>query len=48
MGHLSSPPIMAYPDFSKEFTLHTNASGEGLGAVFYQKQNDVMRVIAYA
>ena len=48
MGHLSSPPIMAYPDFSKEFTLHTDASGEGLGGVLYQKQNDVMRVIAYA
>ena len=48
VGHLSSPPIMAYPDFSKEFTLHTDASGQSLGAVFYQKQNDVMRVIAYA
>ena len=37
VGNLSSPPIMAYPDFLKEFTLHTDASGEGLGAVLYQK-----------
>ena len=48
MGHLSSPTIMAYPDFSKEFTLHTDASKEGLGAMLYQKKNGVMRVIAYA
>ena len=31
--HLSNPPIMAYPDFSKAFTLHTDASKDGLGAV---------------
>lgn len=42
-----SPPIMAYPDFSKKFTLHTDASKEGLRTVLYQKQNGVMRVIAY-
>jgi len=39
---------MAYPDFSKEFTLHTDASKEGLGAMLYQKKNGAMRVIAYA
>ena len=48
MGHHSSPPNMVYPDFSKEFTLHTDASKESLRAVFYQKQDGVMRVIAYA
>ena len=46
--HLSNPPIMAYPDFSKAFTLHTDASKDGLGAVLYQNQDGVMRVIAYA
>lgn len=46
VGHLSYPPIMAYPDFSKAFILHTDASGDGLGAVLYQKQNGVMRVVA--
>ena len=46
--HLSNPPVMAYPDFSKAFTLHTDASKDGLGAVQYQNQDGVMRVIAYA
>ena len=39
---------MAYPDFSKAFILHTDASKDGLGAVLYQNQEGVMRVIAYA
>jgi len=39
---------MAYPDFAEAFTLHTNASKDGLGPVLYQSQNGVMRVIAYA
>ena len=42
-----SPPILGYPDFSKSFVLHTNASQEGLGAVLYQKQDGKMRVIGY-
>ena len=42
--HHSSPPIIAYPFFSKEFALHTDASKEDLGTVFYKKQNGVMRV----
>lgn len=37
VGHLSNPPIMAYPDFSEAFILHTDASREGLGAELYQK-----------
>lgn len=48
VGHLSGPPIMAYPDFSKAFILHTDASRDGLGAVLYQKQDGVMRVVANA
>ena len=46
--HLSNPPVMAYPDFTKPFTVHTDASKDGLGAVLYQNQNGIMRVIAYA
>ena len=44
---ISSPPILAYPDFTKEFILHTDASKKGLGCILYQKQNDIMRVIGY-
>ena len=44
---LSSPPILAYAEFSKPFILHTDASTEGLGAVLYQEQDGLERVIAY-
>jgi len=45
---LTSDPVMAYPDFSKQFTLHVDASQEGLGAVLYQQQKDGRQaVIAY-
>ena len=45
----SQTPILAYADFSKGFRLHTDASGLGLGAVLYQKQDDqTCRVIAFA
>ena len=44
---LISPPIMAYPNFSDPFILHTDASEVGLGAVLYQRQNGSLRVIAY-
>lgn len=46
---LTSAPVMAYPDFSKEFSLHVDASQDGLGAVLYQQQTDRRQaVIAYA
>ena len=44
---LTSAPVMDYPDFEKPFVLHTDASKDGLGAVLYQYQNDVLRVTAY-
>ncbi|CAF0859482.1 unnamed protein product [Brachionus calyciflorus] len=46
---LTSPPILAYPDFSKTFILSTDASKVGLGAVLKQKDKDNKeRVIFYA
>ena len=45
---LSTPPVLAYADFSKPFVIHTDASREGLGAVLYKEQNGIERVIAYA
>jgi transposase InsO family protein len=45
---LSSPPVLAYPDFTLPFELHTDASGKALGAVLYQIQDGKKRVIAFA
>lgn len=48
IDRLTQPPILAFPDHNQPFVLHTDASAKGLGAVLYQRQNGVMRVIAYA
>lgn len=45
---LSSSPILSYPDCSKPFEIHTDASRIGLGAILYQEQDGLKRVIAFA
>ena len=45
---LTNPPVLAYADFSKPFVLNVDASIDGLGAVLYQEQEGIERVIAYA
>ena len=45
---LTTPPVLAYADYSKPFVINIDASGDGLGAVLYQEQDGSERVIAYA
>ena len=35
---LVSEPVLGYPDFTREFIIHTDASGFGIGAVLAQMQ----------
>ena len=46
---LVESPVLAYPDFQKDFSLETDASGQGLGAILSQTQSDGKRhPVAYA
>ncbi|UYV72261.1 hypothetical protein LAZ67_9002385 [Cordylochernes scorpioides] len=44
---LSPPPILVYPDPGEQFILDKDASNTGIGAVLFQTQDGVERVIAY-
>jgi hypothetical protein len=44
---LSSPPILAFPDFTRPFTVYTDASDIAVGAVLSQILHGQERVIAY-
>ena len=44
----TSTPVLAYADFKKLLRLHTDSSILNLGAILYQEQNGVEKVIIYA
>ncbi len=48
-SYLTSPPILGHPNLQQHFTVYTDASNTGLGAVLTQKREQGMEtVIAYA
>ena len=47
--HLSTPSVLVFPDFAREFVLDTDASNQGIGAVLSQIQSDGQeQVVVYA
>ena len=45
---LTSPPVLSFADFASPFTVHTDASGLGLGAVLYQTRDGQEKHIFFA
>ena len=46
--HLTSSPVLVFPDYTKTFILDTDASNEGIGAVLSQVHDGQERVVAFA
>lgn len=45
---LITTPVLVYPNFSQPFQLHTDASGQGLGAVLEQQLDGESHPVAFA
>ena len=48
IDRLATAPVLAFANYNLPFKLHTDASSNGLGAVLYQHQDGLDKVIAYA
>ena len=46
LDYLKSPKVIAFPNFEIPFFVNCDASSEGLGAVLYQTQDGINRVIS--
>lgn len=44
---LTSAPVLHFPDFSKDFVVHVDASESGAGAFLAQKHGDDLHIVAY-
>ncbi|CAB1112072.1 unnamed protein product [Ectocarpus sp. CCAP 1310/34] len=44
---LTEAPVLHFPDFSKEFVIHVDASETGAGAFLAQRNGDDLNIIAY-
>lgn len=44
---LTQSPIVKFPDFKKEFHIHTDASRQGLGAVLMQESRGILHPLEY-
>ena len=46
--HVTSPPVLAFPDFQPPFIHHTDASAKGLGCALYQIQENQLHILGYS
>ena len=47
-AHISCPPVLRLPDFSREFVLQTDACNDGIGGILLQEEDGIKHPIAFA